>query len=127
MTERAGKDAGGTIRVLSWALLVVDVLAYAALAVVVLATMGTYERLFARMGAALPTVTRVLFAAGRAGLVGILAFVVVLVVVKELVLPWPWARLWANLAVGLICAGFWFVYGVALFLPMAKLVEGAGG
>ncbi len=93
MTERTGKDAGRTIRVFSWALLVVDVLGYAALAVVVLATLGACQEVFPRMGADLPTVTRMVLSLGRGGLVGILAFVVLLAVVKELVLPWPRARL----------------------------------
>ncbi|GAG07464.1 unnamed protein product, partial [marine sediment metagenome] len=107
MTERTGKDAGRTIRVFSWALLVVDVLAYAALAVAVLATMGACQRVFARMGTELPTVTRMVLSLGQGGLVGILALVVLLAVVKEIVLPWPQARLWTNVAIALICAGFW--------------------
>ena len=127
MTERTGKEACGTIRVFSWVLLVVDVLAYVALAVVVLATMATYRRLFAQMGAELPTLTRMMFSMGRGGLVGILGFVVLLAVVKELVLPWPQARLWANVAVGLIGASFWLGYYAVLMLPMHSLVERAAG
>lgn len=127
MTERTGKDAGRTIRVFSWALLVVDVLAYAALAVVVLATLGAYQVLIEKMGSDLPAVTQVVLSVGPGGLVGILVLVVLLAVVKELVLPWPRARLWANLAVTLICAGFWFVYCFALVLPMCKLLAGVTG
>lgn len=125
MTERTGKDADRTIRVFSWGLLVVDVLAYAALAVAVLATLGACQGAFSRMGADLPAVTRMVLSLGRGGLVGILAFVVVLAVVKEFVLPWPRVRLWTNLAVAHICAGFWFVYCFAIVLPISKLLGNA--
>ncbi len=126
MTERTGKDADRTIRVFSWALLVVDVLACAALGVAVLTTLGPYERIYPQTRAELPALTQAVLSLGPGWLAGILVLVVLLAVVKELVLPWPRARLWTNLVVAHICAGFWFVYCFAIVLPVSKLLANAG-
>ncbi len=126
MTEQKPPKPGKAAKVFSWIFLAMNVVVCGCLAALILTTLGSYRRLFARMTVELPALTRLLLSAGEPVLVTILGLVVVAAVVKEIVLPWVRVRLWTNVAIALVGLAFYCAYHFALVLPMHKLVGRVG-